>query len=249
MEFIREWYTEVIMESTIDIRHVSVVIQKNSILTNITAGIQKGKITGLLGPSGAGKTTLMRAIVGMQRISSGNILVMGKEAGSSTLRHEIGYVTQAPSVYNDLTVHENLNYFASIIGRDKIPVGTIMDDVGLSPFSKRLTSTLSGGQRARLSLAVALLGEPKILVLDEPTVGQDPVLRKRLWNIFRSLTENGVTILVSSHVMDEASHCDMLLFIRDGRILAYDTPQLIMKNTNTRELGQAFLHLAEEEQS
>lgn len=233
------------MNSAIEINSVSVTINRTPILSHISAAIPSGKITGLLGPSGSGKTTLMRTIVGLQRLSSGAISILDQPAGSASLRHEIGYVTQAPSVYNDLTVNENLRYFGAMIGADKNRVGQVMDNVGLSPFSKRLTGTLSGGQRARLSLAAALLGNPKVLVLDEPTVGQDPVLRKRLWEQFHYLTKEGVTVLVSSHVMDEASRCDMLLFIRDGKILSNDTPQNILEKTHTRNLEDAFLQLAE----
>lgn len=204
-----------------------------------------GKVTGLLGPSGCGKTTLMRAIVGVQIVESGTVTVLGEPAGSRVLRDRIGYVTQAPSVYDDLTVAENLRFFSRVLGLPADEVERCVEAVDLGEQRDVVVSRLSGGQRSRASLAVALLGEPELLVLDEPTVGLDPVLRRDLWAMFHRLADQGTTVLVSSHVMDEAERCDRLLLMRDGRLLADDTPAALLAQTGTADIEGAFLALVE----
>ena len=225
--------------------NLSVVLDGQPILKDITLELPAGKVVGLLGPSGAGKTTLMRTIVGRQRPTKGRVTVLGHQAGSATLRPEIGYVTQAPSVYADLTVTENLKYFAAMTGVPKARIGEVLQVVGLQPQARQVVATLSGGQRSRASLAVALLGSPKLLVLDEPTVGIDPVLRRDLWAQFRELASQGTTLLVSSHVMDEAEHCDHLLLLRAGQVLAYGTLRELTDRSGTRDVEQMFLRLVE----
>jgi ABC-2 type transport system ATP-binding protein len=227
------------------IEGLSVSIEDTTVLDDITVSLPAGKIIGLLGPSGSGKTTLMRAIVGRLRPAKGSLTVLEKPAGSPSLRAEIGYVTQAPSVYKDITVLENLEYFAAIVGAAKVRAEEVVDQVGLGGHEHQIAGSLSGGQLSRVSLAAALLGEPKLLVLDEPTVGIDPVLRRDLWQQFRQLAEKGVTLLVSSHVMDEASHCDELLLLRDGKVLAYDTQAKLQEQTHTKDIEAAFLALVE----
>jgi ABC-2 type transport system ATP-binding protein len=204
-------------------------------------------VTGLLGPSGSGKTKLMRAIVGVQRIVSGAVDVLGAPAGSKELRARLGYMTQTPSVYGDLTVSENLRFFARVLGVSAGAVDRSIRDVDLGSETNRVVNRLSGGQRVRVSLAAALLGRPEILVLDEPTVGLDPVLRRDLWALFHELACCGTTLLVSSHVMDEADRCDGLLLIRDGRLLAQATPDELRASTGARDLDDAFLKLIEAE--
>ena len=204
-----------------------------------------GQITGLLGPSGCGKTTLMRALVGVQRGVRGTVTVLGEPAGSPTLRRRVGYVTQTPAVYADLTVGENLQYFAAVLSADRHRVAEVLEQVSLADRAGQLVQTLSGGQRARVSLATALLSTPELLVLDEPTVGLDPVLRRDLWALFRSLADAGATLLVSSHVMDEAARCDRLLLMRDGRLVADDSPQDLLRRTGARDVEEAFLMIAE----
>ncbi len=204
-----------------------------------------GKVTGLLGPSGCGKTTLMRSIVGVQVVESGTVTVLGEAAGHRELRNRIGYVTQAPSVYDDLTVAENLRFFARVLGAPLGEVDRCIEAVDLADRHDSVVGRLSGGQRSRASLAVALLGEPELLVLDEPTVGLDPVLRRDLWGMFHRLADQGTTVLVSSHVMDEADRCDRLLLMRDGRIIADDTPDLLRSRTATGDIESAFLALVE----
>jgi ABC-2 type transport system ATP-binding protein len=204
-----------------------------------------GQVTGLLGPSGCGKTSLMRSVVGVQIVQSGSITVAGRPAGDPLLRHRIGYVTQAPSVYDDLTVEENLHFFARVLGLDGREVERCIEAVDLDDHRDRMANRLSGGQRSRVSLAVALLGTPDLLVLDEPTVGLDPVLRRDLWQLFHRLADDGAAVLVSSHVMDEAERCDRLLLMRQGRLLADDTPDGLLGRTGARSIEHAFLSLVE----
>jgi ABC-2 type transport system ATP-binding protein len=202
-------------------------------------------LVGLLGPSGSGKTTLMRAIVGVQLIDNGTVHVLGHPAGSAALRRKIGYVTQAPAVYPDLTVIENLRYFAAVLDAAPGDVQRVLSAVGLQTFAGALTGQLSGGQRARVSLATALLGQPELLVLDEPTVGIDPVLRRDLWQVFGELARSGTTLLVSSHVMDEAARCERLLVLHEGRVIVDETPESLLARTRAADLEAAFLNLLE----
>jgi ABC-2 type transport system ATP-binding protein len=215
------------------------------VLPELSLDIRRGVVTGLLGPSGSGKTTLIRAIVGVQIIESGDVTVLGEPAGSEALRRRIGYVTQAPSVYSDLTVRQNLEYFASILGAPSGRVEEAIDAVALGGHANQLVRTLSGGEESRVLLASALLGHPDLLVLDEPTVGLDPVLRRDLWNMFHELAAGGTTLLVSSHVMDEAERCDDLVLLRNGRIVATGSPSELLEETHTEDLEEAFLTLAE----
>ena len=215
------------------------------VLHDVSFDAPRGSVIGLLGPSGCGKTTLIRSIVGVQIIESGRVTVLGEPAGSPSLRARVGYVTQAPSVYGDLTVVENLRYFARVLGVDRARVDEVIETVRLGPYAHQVTSSLSGGERARVSLATALLNEPDLLVLDEPTVGLDPVLRRELWDRFHRLAEAGATLLISSHVMDEAARCDNLLLMRDGRLLAAESPASLRERTGKQDLEEAFLALIE----
>jgi ABC-2 type transport system ATP-binding protein len=215
------------------------------VLPELSLDIRGGMVNGLLGPSGSGKTTLIRAIVGVQIVESGEITVLGEPAGSEALRRRIGYVTQAPSVYSDLTVRQNLEYFAAILGASSGRVKEAIDAVDLGGHANQMVRTLSGGETSRVSLAAALLGHPDLLVLDEPTVGLDPVLRRDLWNMFHELAAGGTTLLVSSHVMDEAERCDDLVLLRNGRIVATGSPSELREETHTDDLEEAFLALAE----
>jgi ABC-2 type transport system ATP-binding protein len=215
------------------------------VLDDITVEVPRGSVTGLLGPSGCGKSTLMRSLVGVQVVAGGDVQVLGRPAGSPSLRHRVGYVTQAPSVYGDLTVRENLRYFAAVLGAPGSDVDRVIEEVGLGSQADDVVSRLSSGQEARVSLAAALLGEPELLVLDEPTVGLDPVLRRDLWQLFRDLAEGGSTLVVSSHVMDEAAHCDRLLLMREGRLLADDTLPGLLARTGAADVEGAFLSLVD----
>ena len=217
-----------------------------AVLRDLSFAVASGSVTGLLGPSGCGKTTLMRAIVGVQIVESGRVEVLGAPAGSPPLRARVGYVTQAPSVYGDLSVRENLRYFARVLGRPQERIARVLDTVALGGQADQVVSSLSGGQMARVSLATALLGEPELLVLDEPTVGLDPVLRRDLWATFRELAAGGATLLVSSHVMEEAEHCDELLLMREGELLAAEAPGELRARTGCEQLDEAFLALIEQ---
>jgi ABC-2 type transport system ATP-binding protein len=213
------------------------------VLRDLSLDVPEGRISGLLGPSGCGKTTLMRCIVGVQLVEAGRVEVLGEPAGSPALRPRVGYVTQAPSVYGDLTVRENLRYFARVLGVSRERAEQVVQTVGLESHADDVTNRLSGGQRARVSLATALLAEPDVLVLDEPTVGLDPVLRNELWQTFRELASGGATLLVSSHVMDEAERCDDIILMRDGEIVAADSPEALRRRTGTDSVEAAFLAL------
>lgn len=234
------------MSSAITIQKLGVDVDGKAILQGINLTVPTGRVIGLLGPSGAGKTTLMRAIVGRQKLSAGKLEVLGLPAGAPALRARIGYVTQAPSVYKDLTVQENLRYFANLSNAPRSRVAEVIGEVGLQGHEHQLADSLSGGQLSRVSLAAALMGHPELLVLDEPTVGIDPLLRRDLWQHFRKLAAAGTTLLVSSHVMDEAAHCDELLLLRDGQVLAYGTQPELLEQTGAHDVEGVFLALVED---
>jgi len=234
------------METAIAIRDLVVRRGKRRVLHELSCSVDGGSVTGLLGPSGSGKTTLLRAVVGVQVVAAGSVTVFDQPAGSAALRRRIGYLTQAPSVYGDLTVRENARYFAALHGAGAPAADRAVADVGLRDAAGQLVGTLSGGQRSRASLACALVARPDLLVLDEPTVGQDPVLRAELWGMFHEMARAGTTLLVSSHVMDEAARCDRLLLIRDGRLIADDTPTAVRAAAGTDDLDEAFLRLIRE---
>jgi ABC-2 type transport system ATP-binding protein len=231
------------MTDAVTVTDLAVERGRRTVLHELSCAVPAGRVTGLLGPSGSGKTTLLRALVGVQRVRSGEVTVLGEPAGSPGLRRRVGYVTQAPSVYPDLTVRENARHFAALYGRGARDADDAVAAVGLSGASGQLVADLSGGQRGRASLACALVGEPELLVLDEPTVGLDPVLRVELWDRFHALAAAGTTLLVSSHVMDEAGRCDRLLLLREGRLLADLTPGELRADAGTADLEEAFLTL------
>jgi len=232
-------------EPAIAVEKLRVLRGGKLVLPEISLQVGRGVVTGLLGPSGSGKTTLMRALVGVQIVADGDVKVLGRPAGSSELRPRVGYVTQAPSVYGDLTVRENLWYSARVLDAPRERIDEAIATVALQKQADQVVGTLSGGERSRVSLASALLGEPELLVLDEPTVGLDPVLRRDLWDTFHELASEGTTLLVSSHVMDEARRCDELILLRDGGVVAMTTPDELLRQTGKNDLEDAFLALAE----
>jgi ABC-2 type transport system ATP-binding protein len=234
--------------AAVQARALTVLRRGRAVLRQLDFEIQGGVIAGLIGPSGCGKTTLMRCLVGVQSVSEGSLTVLGRPAGDAALRRRLGYASQAAAIYGDLSVIENLRYFASVLGAPASDPERVMEEVGLLDQREHRVANLSGGQVSRVSLAIALLGEPELLVLDEPTVGLDPVLREELWSLFRRLVQQrGVTMLVSSHVMDEAERCDTLILMREGRILAADTPQAMCAKTQTTTVEKAFLRLVREQ--
>lgn len=231
------------MKNSVEARGLTVRRGRRDVLHGLDFSLAAGQVTGLLGPSGCGKSTLMRAVVGVQDRVGGELTVLGAPAGSRGLRDRIGYQTQAPSVYDDLTVTENLRFFARVLGLGADAVTRAIADVDLVDHADQVVADLSGGQASRANLAVALLGTPDLLVLDEPTVGLDPVLREDLWAIFHRLATAGATVLVSSHVMDEAERCDRLLLMRDGELLADGTPAEIKQGAGVADVERAFLRI------
>jgi ABC-2 type transport system ATP-binding protein len=229
------------IEAVVVIVHLRVVRGKRPAIHDLSVRIARGTITGLLGPSGCGKTTLMRSIVGTQLITGGSVTVLGQPAGSAPLRKRVGYMPQAATIYDDLRVVDNVRYFGSLYGMDATAADEAVSAVGLDDHRTALCGNLSGGQRTRVSLACALVAAPEVLVLDEPTVGLDPVLRVDLWQQFHQLARRGTTLLVSSHVMDEADHCGDLLLMREGHLLAHTTPGKLREDTGCQSLEEAFL--------
>jgi ABC-2 type transport system ATP-binding protein len=229
------------VQPAVSVEHLTVVRGARTALDNVTVRVAPGTITGVLGPSGCGKTTLIRSIVGTQVIAHGTVTVLGRPAGSAELRHRVGYVAQDATVYEDLRVVDNVRYFASLYGTGPGAAAEAITNVGLTDHQTALCGNLSGGQRTRVSLACALVAHPEVLVLDEPTVGLDPVLRVDLWEQLRHLARRGTTLLVSSHVMDEADHCGDLLLLREGRVLAHTTPSQLREDTGCQSLEEAFL--------
>jgi ABC-2 type transport system ATP-binding protein len=232
--------------SAVDVRDLRVVRGGIAVLRGLTFQIPTGSVTGLLGPSGCGKTTLIRAIAGTQRITAGTVRVLGVPAGAASLRPLVGYAAQTAAVYGDLSVAENVRYFAAVLGAPASDVDRVIEAVDLGRYRDQVVARLSGGQRSRVSLAVALVGAPRLLLLDEPTVGLDPVLREDLWRLFRSLADGGLTLVVSSHVMDEAARCDDLLLMREGELLTTITPDALRERTHSTDLERAFLTLIRE---
>jgi len=229
----------------IEVDGLTVIRGGNTVLPDLTVSVPRGSVTGLVGPSGCGKSTLIRAIAGIQIIKSGTVTVLDGPAGTPVAREQVGYVTQSSSVYPDLTVMQNLRYFAALTGSDDTAIHDAVANVGLADKLDALVADLSGGQRTRVSLAAALLSDPELYLLDEPTVGLDPVLRRDLWQLFQRLASEGKTLLVSSHVMDEAGRCDRVLLMREGRIIADATPDELRETTGEQDLERAFLVLAE----
>lgn len=233
--------------NAVEVRGLHVRRGKTEVFEGLDLDIPRGQITGLMGPSGCGKTTLMRSIVGVQKVAGGTVTVLGEPAGSHLQRHRVTYDTQAASVYGDLTITQNLSYFARVLGASRSDVDRVIDQVGLRDNARQTVDSLSGGQESRVSLAVAMLGNPELLVLDEPTVGLDPLLRAELWDIFRGLSGAGATIVVSSHVMDEALRCDRIVLMRAGRIIADTTPSGLLSETGESDPDAAFLRLVEKD--
>lgn len=233
------------MHQSVQITNLRVIRDSKAIIPDLTMSIERGIIAGLLGPSGSGKTTILRSIVGVQKTQAGTITVLSHRAGAKELRTKIGYLTQNASIYSDLTCLENLQYFSRLLGDSEISVEEVIDLVDLRKNRKQIASALSGGERARLALATTLLGRPELLILDEPTVGLDPVLRRDLWDLFHRLADQGKTLIISSHVMDEADRCDILFLLRDGKVLASGTPASLKEATGKVEMDDVFIALVE----
>jgi ABC-2 type transport system ATP-binding protein len=238
------------METAIEIKNLTVVLGGSfEALKDVSVDLPAGKVIGFIGPSGAGKTTLIRSIVGRQIITKGSVTILGQPAGSAALREQMSYMTQETSVYSDLTARQNLRYFAVMSGMKRQGAGRtaadILREVDMTDHADQLVQDLSGGQKQRVSLGIALIGHPKLMILDEPTVGLDPVLRDQIWELFRKLAGKGTTIVITSHVMDEAERCDDLLLIRRGNVLAHDSPEEFRRKTGSQTVEEGFLKLVE----
>ena len=237
------------MKSVVEIRDLSVVYGgKVRALDKVNLEIPARKITGLIGPSGSGKTTLIEAIVGQLKIDSRKITVLNFPAGATELRARVAYMPQELAIYTDLTVRQNLTYFAKILGMKnrlaKTRVREILAAVDLADKADALVANLSGGQEQRVSLAIAMLGRPEVLVLDEPTVGLDPVLVESLWKLFRELADGGATLIISSHSMSEAARCDHLVLLRASEMVFAGAPDELLANTGAKDIEKAFLKIA-----
>ena len=231
------------VEAVIVTDHLRVIRGKRPAIHDLSVRIARGTVTGVLGPSGCGKTTLIRSIVGTQIVTAGSVSVLGHPAGSAPLRRRVGYLPQDATIYDDLRAIDNVRYFASLYGMDAGAAADAIEAVGLRDHLTAVCANLSGGQRTRVSLACALVCRPDLLVLDEPTVGLDPVLRADLWSQFDALARAGTTLLISSHVMDEADHCGDLLLMRDGHLVAHTTPTQLREDTGCTSLEEAFLSI------
>ena len=215
-------------------------------LDGVDLRVRRGEVYGLLGPNGSGKTTLIRCLVGLVRPDAGSVTVLGRRMPDLGVLGRVGYMTQAPALYPDLSVAENLRFFATISGA-RPSIDEALRFVDLEERRDSVVATLSGGMRTRASLACALVHRPELLLLDEPTVGVDPQLRAQLWDRFRAMTADGTSIIVSSHVMDEAERCDRLGLIRLGHLLAEGTAAELRQRAGSDQLEDAFLKLAAEE--
>ncbi len=212
---------------------------------NLDLKVKKGEIYGLLGPNGAGKTTAIRMLTGLLKITSGDAYVLGKNVPDKSIARYIGHMPQDTALYLGITVHQNLEFFGEIFGLHKATISKrekeLLKFIDLEKWSNELTQNLSGGMKHRVSLICTLIHEPKLLFLDEPTVGVDPELRETFWKYFHDLRNQGVTILITTHYMDEAQHCDRIGFMRRGRLIAEGTPKKILKISSTTSLEDAFL--------
>lgn len=216
---------------------------RTEVLHSLDVTVERGTITGLLGPSGCGKTTLIRTIVGSQMISGGTVDVLGLPAGSHELRRRVAYTSQSLSIYPDISVRANVTHMAKLLGFGPEHAQHAIEVVELADYADQRVDHLSGGQASRASLACALVGDPELLVLDEPTVGLDPLTRESLWTTFHTLAQAGTTLLISSHVMDEATRCDSVLLMREGRLLAHAPISELQERTHTTNPEEAFMAL------
>jgi ABC-2 type transport system ATP-binding protein len=234
------------IDPAIRVRGLSRAFGHQTVLSDITLDIQSSEIFGLLGPSGSGKTTLVKMIAGIDEGTSGEVVMLGTKLPNLSMMERIGYMAQSDALYEELTAKENLDFFAALFGLKgaikKTRTAYVMELVGLGEHMNGIVASYSGGMKRRLSLAIALLHDPRILILDEPTVGIDPLLRKSIWSELEKLSRQGTTILITTHVMDEAEKCHRLGLIREGRLIAVGSPEALKQETGSFTIEEAFLH-------
>jgi len=239
-------------ENVIVVENFKQQFGKFVVLENINLIVKRGEIIGLLGPSGSGKTTLVKAIVGMSEPTKGSVTVLQTKMPSLSTVSRIGYMAQSDALYEDLNAYDNILFFASLYGmkgkKAKLRADEVLELVLLRDQGKKLVKNFSGGMKRRLSLAIALVHSPEILILDEPTVGIDPVLKVEFWKEFERVRETGVTIIITTHVMDEAEHCDRLALIRNGGIIAMGTPFELKRDSGEDTMEGAFLYYGKKEE-
>lgn len=232
------------MSDVVQIHQVNRLFGKKTVLNNISMTIEEGEIFGILGPSGSGKTTLIKLIAGIDNCSSGEVLVFGKTMPDFIVLSSVGYMGQADALYTDLTGLDNLNFFGALYnlkGKDlKNRIQEVAEIVGLTDELNKSVNQYSGGMKKRLSLAIAILHKPTLLILDEPTVGIDPVLRKQIWNQFIEMKEEGTTIIITTHIMEEAEKCERIGLIREGELIALDKTQSLISKTKTGKIEDLF---------
>lgn len=230
----------------IQVEHVDKFFGKKQVLFDVSIKVNYSQILGLLGPSGSGKTTLVKMIAGIDTATNGEVFVLGEKMPKLSMMNQIGYMAQSDALYEELTAEENMNFFASMYrlpkAKRKQRIHETIELVNLSEHLKKQVKHYSGGMKRRLSLAIALIHEPPILILDEPTVGIDPVLRKSIWDELYKLSGNGTTIIITTHVMDEVEKCNNLGMIRDGKLIAVGTPEEIKSSTSSSTIEEAFLY-------
>ncbi|MGV8145666.1 MAG: ABC transporter ATP-binding protein [Alkaliphilus sp.] len=232
--------------NAVSIENLNVIISKKTILKNISFSVCEGEIVGLIGPSGAGKTTIVKTITGIVKKSKGLVEIMGFQRITNELLMKLGYMAQKDALYDDLNAHDHLKFFGRLYSvkpkelEDRIV--NILKLVDLQDEANKLVYQYSGGMKRRLSLAIALINNPVLLVLDEPTVGLDPILRRKFWKEFKEMKKKGKSLIITTHTMDEAAACDRLVFIYRGEILAFDTPAKLLKASNTATVEEAFIH-------
>lgn len=238
------------METAIETYELTKRFGDLTAVDNLNLKIRKGEIFGLIGPNGAGKTVTIKMLLGILKPTKGRVIVLGEEIPNGEVLKRIGYMPQETALYEDLTAHENIQLFGEIYGVNRSQLGEREDEllkfVGLIEWKNAIVSDFSGGMKSRLSFACSLIHQPELLFLDEPTVGIDPPLRASFWSHFKELTKKGVTILITTHYMDEASRCDRVGLIRNGRLLAVDTPKALKSKTGMESLEDVFLALLEE---
>lgn len=234
------------ISSCVEMTNVNKSFGSKQVLYDISLQVASGEILGLLGPSGSGKSTIIKLINGVDRSNTGEVYVLGEKMPNLALMNQIGYMAQADALYGDLTAAENISFFSSMYklskSKQKQRMHEVMELVDLSAHLKKQVKNYSGGMKRRLSLAIALIHEPAILILDEPTVGIDPILKKAIWQELRKLNQQGTTMIITTHVMDEVENCHTLGMIRDGRLIAFGTPEQLKNATSSRTIEEAFLY-------